>query len=391
MKLLHQTFNQIALILLFMSRAVPEDGDLPVVESPTGSYGALFVAPSDSPSPSVSPNRSPWYPPGRRDSINTRRQDGRCSADMPAIPTGSGGGGAAIKSAGGGGGRIGDGVGGHDGGSGGGAYTIHPRFYHIVEGVEGNERISYAGGSQQETSNMVRGGRGRRGAVKNAADGHVASEKRQRNASSSIRNGPGEYRVSFAEERTDRIADLSSPTRMTPRNGSYPKSHDGNKNLLSEDLEKARPRPLITTRDGSEDSDSSEDSGSPRRASTGQRRSRRMLGKSRAGDTKSSDDKSQESNPTPRFAGTFVSRKEYLRNECGQPQQRRQESVKTRRRAAGVGAMIARSIRKGPTVLSGHEGYIMSLALHEGILFSSAADGTAKVRHGRPPLCNGGH
>lgn len=368
-----------------MSRVLPEDGKSPVVESPTGSYGAWLVDPSDFPSPSVSPNRNPWYPPGGRDSIGTHRQDRRCSADMPANAVGSSGDEAATKSAGGGGGRSGGGVGGWNGSSGSGAYAIHPRFQHMVDGVEGNEQTSYGGGSQPETSDMDQGGRGRRGAARDTADGHGVSREGQRNRDSSVHNGTREYRVSFVEGRTDRTMDPSSPTRMALRNGSYPKRHGGNENLLDEDLEKARSRPLRTTRD------SSQDSGSPRRTNSGQRRSRRILGKSGAVDTKSYDDNSQESNPTPRLAGAFVGREDYLQEQRGQRRQQRQESVETRQRAEDVSVMIAQTIRRGSTVLSGHEGYVMSLALHEGILFSSAADGTVKVRHGGPPLRNHGH
>lgn len=273
---------------------------------------------------STSPNKRPWCPPAYSDSA---RQDE--SGGEGRFVAGSG----RTASAGG-----------------DGAYVVHPRYRHMFDGAEGSECLDYGSSQRREADRF--GGRGR---VDANSTGGVRSERTQQFADAQQQ---GEYSIGFYAEGGQRTKCASEGTR---RDG-YEREHGDD---LRYALRKLQRHPS-TRRDNPRDN---------RQQATTQY-GRPSQGKMTDMTTKGEAD--DRKNPARRSRAIAVSKR--LQKDSG----KRQMWVKSRGEIA-VGATMAptagihRLVSRGSTILSGHEGCVMSLALHEDVLFSSAADGTAKA------------
>lgn len=251
---------------------------------------------------SGSPNRSPWYPPGRRPSPDNCLQMENGDGDEPARKK-------VTES----------------------AYVLHPAYRHMFERAER--------GTSPITRHRLEDGRragdsaGRRDAMIaapiNSAKERAPSNRRDRAATGDFRRAMG---------RRDSRERQTSPS---PRN-----SKDGTLTNVSAKTKNARH---IRRQEGEEGKSIASKSGGAR---GGHRREnvaairRRVRGLQGVG-------KGRQAGVTPPASGHA-------------------ENSSTRDRRIDPGS-------RSSTVFTGHEGQILALAHHEDILFSAAADGTAKV------------
>lgn len=288
-----------------------------------------FGLSSFNPPRSPSPNKRPWYPAGHSDSARLEDFDEEGRAVVGSGRTGS---------------TTGD-----------GAYVIHPQYRHMFEEAESSERLKYD--SQRREADKFGG----RDHVNDNSTGGVCSTRRQRFANEQQQ---GEYSTGYAEGRNRREgASERAPHEV------YLTEHGGD---LRNDPRKIRQYP--STRGSHEQGNLRVNL---RRATV--QYSRPSQEKTTAVAMNDVDDKRK--NPTRNLGAIAVN--ERLQKDNG----RRKMWIESRGQEPVGGTTASttgthRRASRGSTILSGHEGYVMSLTLHEDVMFSSASDGMVKAsRH----------
>lgn len=280
------------------------DGNNPSTDARAPFQSHRYRSSPPSSSRSVSPNRSPWYPPGRRPSPDSCLQIANGDGDEPARRK------KAAEN----------------------AYVLHPAYRHMFERAE-------RGTSPRTTQHRLEDGwgagdsAGRRdimiSAPVNSAKERAPSNRHDRSATRDLRRVTG--RRDSRERQTPLSPRHSKDGTLTnvpakPKNARHTRCQGGEKGNN------------IASRSG-------EARGGHRREKVAAIR-RRVRGLQDVG-------KGRQPGVTPPASGH------------GQ-----KNSTRDRRTNPGS---------RSSTVFTGHEGQILALAHHEDILFSAAADGTAKV------------